>query len=144
MEGLASEYQQDPLSATQPHMSIPLAAEGASVGVGPHMMLPQTVRLVTGETVSIVPPQYTTMMPVNLDGTPAAPPTNIITTMATLPQHQASLSRTPSLKESEGEIKSETSDTRQTRIARFQVTKVVEEAGRRGKSSNFFFCLFNP
>lgn len=135
MEGLASEYHQVSLNDAQPHMSIPLAPDGTAVRVTP-VMLPQTVRLVTGETVEIFPHQYAAMMPVNLDGTPAATPASFVTTMSPLPQRKEMLSRTPSLKESEGEIKSDAGDARQTRIARFQVTKVVEESGRRASDAS--------
>lgn len=114
------------------------------------MMLPRTVRLPGGETVALVTPVmmdpgctpslgYPTMVPLNLDHTSAsavlgtagikegyvwrAAGVSAAPVESTVP-----LSRTPSIKDSE-----EHGETKQTRIARFQVTKVVEEAARRGK-----------
>ncbi|KAK7078470.1 hypothetical protein SK128_004643 [Halocaridina rubra] len=147
VEGVTSEYPQD--NAGSSHMGIPLTSEGASIGVPQPMMLPQTVRLITGETVALVPPHgYPTMMPVSLDSTSMAPPLTISSldrvevkstqlAASQIPQNSTSLSRTPSLKESEGDFKQyEPSDAKKTRIARFQVTKVVEEAGRRASDAS--------
>lgn len=95
------------------------------------VLVPQTVRLPGGETVALMGPvtmmdthcqaplTYPAMVPVGLDKDAGAAPL----------QPGPPLSRTPSLKESE-----EAGDGRQTRIARFQVTKVAEEAVRRGGS----------
>lgn len=140
LEGLPPVYPQAPLSAAQTAMgSIPLTVVGP--GNLPHqeglvatseaggMLLPQTVRLPGGETVAFMGPvmmeprcqaplNYPAMLPVGVEKDGRAAPL----------QPGPPLSRTPSLKESE-----EQGEGRQTRIARFQVTKVAEEAVRRGK-----------
>lgn len=132
-------YPQAPLSATQTAMGgIPLTVVGpsnmthheglATTSEAGNMILPQTVRLPGGETVALVGPvmmephcqaplTYPTMLPMGMEKDGGA---------ASM-QHGPQLSRTPSLKESE-----EHGEGRQTRIARFQVTKVAEEDVRRG------------
>lgn len=171
MEGMRQEYTQ---SQSQPSVAIPLTvmdssradgmpgaqAQGletpAGVSVAPSMMLPQTVRLPTGETVALMTPVmmesgvpqphvYPAVVPL-LDGTPTPAQATLgpggvgeayawrsaVASPVPLQGH-VSLSRTPSLKDSEGDSKSDPGDSRQTRIARFQVTKVVEDAVRRGE-----------
>ena len=131
-------YPQARLSAAQTAMGgIPLTVVGSSAMTHQEglaatseagVILPQTVRLPGGETVAFVGPVmmepgcqpplgYPTMLPLGMEkdrGTPLQP--------------GPPLSRTPSLKESE----EQGGEARQTRIARFQVTKVAEEAVRRG------------
>ena len=99
-------------SSAMPHQ------EGLAATSEAGMILPQTVWLSGGDTVSFVGPPlgYPAMLPLGMqEGTAPlqpAPP----------------LSRTPSLKEAE----EQGGEGRQTRIARFQVTKVAEEVVRRG------------
>lgn len=169
MEGMRQEYTQ---SQSQPSVAIPLTvmdstssdgmpgpqAQGleapAGVSVAPSMMIPQTVRLPTGETVALMTPVMmesgvSAVMPL-LDGTSTQAQATLrpggvgdayawrsaVASPVPLQDH-VGLSRTPSLKDSEGDSKSDPGDSRQTRIARFQVTKVVEDAVRRGELT---FC----
>lgn len=102
--------------------------EGLATSSEASMILPHTVRLPGGETVALVrsvmmeprcqqPLAYPAMLPLGMEKDGATPL-----------QPGPPLSRTPSLKESE----EQGGEGRQTRIARFQVTKVAEEAVRRG------------
>lgn len=152
-------YPQPALSGAQPTVSgIPLAMVGSGPMSSQNVLIPGgegtvsqgMVKLPGGETIAFVAPVmmepgcsqpigYPTMVPVNMDkDVMAAASLRAVgmdengvwapadSSMSSL-QPSGPPSCTSSLKDSE-----EQGEAKQTRIARFQVTKVVEEAVRRG------------